>query len=63
MSDDDHKDPSKDRPNNEFAWIILIVLFIGLMMLSGYGLMIIYEAFVNVLTGSTGSLQLPNPPF
>ncbi len=55
--------PDKDQPNNEFVWIVLIALFIGLLLFSGYGLMVIYQVFVDLLTGATGSLQPPNPLF
>ncbi len=68
MDENDKKDPSKaqpdkDQPNNELAWVVIIALLIGLLLLSGYGFVVIYKAIESVLIGSTGSLPMPNPPF
>ena len=51
MSEEDRQNRPKDQQDAEIVWLVLIAIFIGLMLLSGYGLMIIWKAIVSLFLG------------
>lgn len=51
MPGEDRRNRPNSQPDSEFVWLVLIALFIVLMLLSGYGLIIIWKAIVSLFLG------------